>query len=178
MESRERDRSKMNRALRDLLLESSEDALREALTDSGEDFDALAARGKAAAERALSETSNFAGIEDLHRGLGALVQMLRRRDHLSVDELAQRARVDVAELRRIELDPSYDPNPRTIFQLARHFKLPERILLVLSGAVQVDGEVREEAVRFAASSEGISGLDKERSKLLSHFVKFLREHTD
>lgn len=178
MEPKEQDRTKMNRALRDLLLEAPEDELREVLADSGEDFDALAARGKAAAQRALSQTPDVAGVEDLHRGLGALVQMLRRRDHLSVDELAQRARVDAAELRRIELDPSYDPNPRTIFQLEQHFKLTERSLVVLSGAVQVDDDVREEAVRFAASSEDISGLTKEQRKLLSHFVKFLREHTD
>lgn len=178
MEPKEQDPTKMNRALRDLLLEASEDELRDALADGGEDFDALAARGKAAARRALSHTHNVAGIEDLHRGLGALVQMLRRRDRLSVDELARKARVDAAELRRIELDPMFDPNPRTIFQLERHFKLPERSLVVLSGAVQVDEDVREEAVRFAASSDDISGLSKEQRKLLNHFVKFLREHTD
>lgn len=44
----------MNQALRDLILEASEDELREALADRSEDFDALAARGKAAAQRALS----------------------------------------------------------------------------------------------------------------------------
>ena len=178
MDPKEQDRTKMNRALRDLLLEASEDELREALADSGEDFDALAARGKAAAQRALSATTDVAGVEDLHRGLGALLQMLRRREHLSIDELAQKARVDAAELRRIELDPAFDPNPRTIFQLERHFNLRERSLVVLSGAVHVDAGVREEAVRFAANSEDISGLTKEERKLLNHFVKFLREHTD
>ena len=178
MEPKEQDRTKMNRALRELLLEASEDELRKALADTGEDLDALAARGKAAAQRALSETSDGAGVEDLHRGLGALLQMLRRREHLSIDELAQKARVAASELRRIELDPAFDPNPRTIFQIAQYFKLPERSLVVLSGAVIVDDDVREEAVRFAASSEDISGLTKEQRKLLNHFVKFLREHTD
>ena len=104
--------------------------------------------------------------------------MLRRRERLSIDELAQNARVDASELRRIELDPVFDPNPRTIFQLAQYFKLPERSLVVLSGAVRVDDNVREEAVRFAASSDHISGLTREQRKHLNQFVKFLRELTD
>lgn len=178
MESKEQDRIKMNRALRDILLEASEDELREALAGTGEDIDALAARGEAVVQRALSEVRDAAGVEDLHRGLGALVQMLRRRDRLSVDELAHNARVAASELRRIELDPAFDPNPRTIFQLEQYFKLADRSLVVLSGAVQVDDDVREEAVRFAASSEHISGLTKEERKHLHQFVKFLTKHTD
>ena len=178
MESNKQKRTKMNRALRDILLESSEDELREAFADTGEDLDALAVRGKAAAQLALSEARDAAGVEDLHRSLGVLLQMLRRRKRLSVHELAQNARVSASELRCIELDPSFEPNPRTIFQLEQYFKLPERILVVLSGAVHVNDDVREEAVRFAASSEDISGLTNEQRKHLNHFVKFLRKHTD
>ena len=168
----------MNRLLRIILLEASEDELQDAFADTGEDLDALTVRGKAAAQRALAEAPDPAGIEDLHRGLGALLQMLRRRERLSIDELAQNARVDASELRRIELDPAFDPNPRTIFQLEQYFKLPERSLVVLSGAVRVDDNVREEAVRFAASSDQISGLTREQRKHLNQFVKFLRELTD
>ena len=40
-------RIKMHRALRDILLEATEDELREAFAGTGEDLDALAARGKA-----------------------------------------------------------------------------------------------------------------------------------
>jgi hypothetical protein len=43
------------RALRDILLDSSEGELRQALADSGQDFDLLAARGRAAARRALAK---------------------------------------------------------------------------------------------------------------------------
>ena len=173
-----KDLTKMNRALRDILLEASEDELREAFADTGEDLDSLAARGKEAAQRALSETRDGAGVEDLHRGLSALLQMLRRREQLSIDVLAQNAHVDASELRCIEHDPAFDPNPRTIFQLEQYFKLPERSLVVLTGAVQVDDDVREEAVRFAASSEHISDLTRAQRKQLNLFVKFLRKHTD
>ena len=178
MSAHEQDRTKINRALRDILLEASEDEIREAFSDTEEDLEALAARGKAAAQHALSKAYNAAGVQDLHRGLGALLQMLRRREGLSIEELAQNARVAVSELRHIELDPAFDPNLRTIFQLEQYFKLPDRSLVFLSGAVRVDDNVREEAVRFAAHSERISGLTKGQRKHLNQFVKFLRELTD
>ena len=92
MESKEQVRIKMNRALRRFLLEASEDELRDALADTGENLDALATRGKAVVQRALSEVHDATGVEDLHRGLGVLVSLLRRREQLSVDEAcAQRA---------------------------------------------------------------------------------------
>lgn len=179
IESKSRDRIALNRALRDIFLEASEDELREAFAGTGENLDALADRGEAVVRRALSEVRDDANaVEELHRGLGALVQMLRRHGRISIDELARAAQVDVSELRRIELDPAFDPNPRTIFQLERYFDLPERSLVVLSGAVHVDDDVREEAVRFAASSEHVSELTKDERKLLNQFVKFLREHSD
>lgn len=178
MEPNEHDQTKMNRALRDILLEASEQELREALVGAGEDFDSLAAQGRAIARRALANADDTSDLQDLHRGLGVLIQMLRRLERVSADQLASEARIDLAELRRIELDPTFDPNPRTIFQLEQYFNLPPRILVVLSGAVRVENEVREEAVRFAASSQNISELTGAERKLLNRFVKFLREHTD
>lgn len=179
MNPNEPDRIKVNRALRDILLEASEDELREVFVATGEDLDSLAARGRDAVLRALADTRDATEVQDLHRSFGALLQMLRRREQISVDELSRKARIDAAELRRIDLDPKFVPNPRTIFQLEQYFKLPPRSLVVLSGAVYVDNDVREEAVRFAAaSSQNISGLTREERKLLNRFVKFLREHTD
>lgn len=174
----ERANDKMKRAMRDFLLEASETDLREALTESGEDFDQLAARGLAAAHRALGAHDDAHQVRDLHRGLGALIRLLRRHSHLSIDELANNARIDASELRRIESDPDFDPNPRTIIQLEQYFKLPARSLVILSGAVRVAHDLQNEAIRFAASSEDISQLTREERKLLNRFVKFLREHTD
>ena len=53
-----------------------------------------------------------------------------------------------------------------------------RSLVILSGAMHVDNNIREEAVRFAANSEDIQELTNEERKLLNHFVKFLSKHTD
>lgn len=178
MKPNKNDRTKMNQVIRDMLLEASEVDLREALAGAPEEFASLAARGRAAAQRALANAGDTADVQDLHRGLGALIQMLRRRDRVSVEELATQARVDVGELRRLELDASFEPNPRTIYQIEQHFRLPARSLVILSGAVRVDSDVRAEAVRFAANSERIAELSREERKLLNRFVKFLCEHTD
>ena len=166
---------KMNRALRDILLEASEDELRDAFADTGEDLDALA--NKAAAQRPLRDTRCRQGRRPAPRP-GVLLQMLRRRERLSIDELAQNARVYASELRRIELDPVFDPNPRTIFQLAQYFKLPRGALSFSRVPCESTTTFREEAVRFAASSDHISGLTREQRKHLNQFVKFLRELTD
>ena len=178
MQPKDQDRIAMHRGLRSILTEASDDELREAFAGTGGDLDALATRGRAAADRAIAEATAIAGVQDLHRGLGALVQMLRRNRGLSVDELAEKARVDASELRGIESEPTFDPNPRTIFQLEKYFNLREKSLVILSGAVRVDDDVREEAVHFAASSGDIHGLTKEERKLLNQFVGFLRKHTD
>ncbi len=142
------------------------------------DFDALAQHGRTLLQKALDKVEQPGIVQDLHRGLGSLVAMLRRRERLTPEALAAQARIDAVELCRIESDPTCDPNPRTIFQLEQFFKLPARSLVALSGAVRVDDAVRSEAVRFAASSQSMSALTREESKVLNKFVKFLSEHTD
>ena len=91
MEQHEHDRTKkarsMSRALRDLLLEASEDELREALVDAGEDFDTLAEEGRADVERALANAADRESqVHELHQGLATLVHMLRRRERLTREE--------------------------------------------------------------------------------------------
>jgi hypothetical protein len=112
MDPKELDTTKMQAALRDLLLEASEDELREALDGADASLEELAHQGRAAAQAALASRNEDSGLEDLHRGLGALVQMLRRDHQLTIEQLARLARVDPSELRRIELDPGFDASPR------------------------------------------------------------------
>lgn len=115
----------------------------------------------------------------LHEALSALVQLLRKRDNLSEEELANRARIDVTEIRRIECDRSYIPAPRTIYQLEQTFKLPRRTLVKLSGLTKVHSkEFTEEAVRFAAHSKAIQKISRDERRLLNEFVKFLSSYTD
>lgn len=172
------DRRDIHRAVRTLIQDSSEAELREALAGSSETFEDLAAGGRAIVARALAGSATPTDAADVHGGLGALVRLLRRRDGLSEAELASRAAIDIAELRALESDPRCEPNPRTIFQLEHYFKLRPRTLVLLSGAVRLDSTVREEVLRFAASSRGMAKLSRHEVKLLNRFVKFLGDHTD
>ena len=178
MNSKNKENDKLSRALRELILDASEEELLDALDNSHEALDALAEISKTSAHRALADTNDPNALQDLHRGLGALIRLFRRRDSLTIDELAKRAHVSADELHNIETDPSFEANPRTIYQLERHFRLTPRSLVLLSGIVSVDGHMREEAVKFAAKSESITTLNREEQKLLNEFVKLLREHSD
>lgn len=181
MAPRDQARTKMADALREILLETPEGELRDLVAESGQDFADLVARGRAAVQRALTKsTEEAAQVEELHRGLGPLVLMLRRREQLSSEKLAQQARIDPAELRRIEVDTHFTPSPRTIANLEDFFKLKPRSLAILAGSVRVQrgAELRAEVQRFAAMSSGMSKLSKEEKRLLAKFVTLLSDYTE
>ena len=176
---RQSQRAKVEEGLRKVILEATEDELNDALQRAGFDPDSLAARGRAAAQRALAAVGEGTSeVMDLHKGLGALVRLLRGRDNLSIPELAEKGRIDPNELEGIEMYPEFEPNPRTIVQLEKVFKLKSRTLILLSGAIKVDDDVRDEAVRFAANSENYSELDREKKRMVNTFVRFLRDHAN
>ncbi len=172
-------------AFRDFILEASAQDLDDALRAEGDDPDYLLARGRAVIMETLSsegprqeEPEGRVSEEEriLHMGLSSLVQLLRRRDGLSEEELADRARVEVEEVRRMEFDPNYTPSPRTVYQLEEYFRLPARSLVLLSGAVsRQPAEFKEQVLRFAANSRTIGKLNREERRLLNEFVHFLAD---
>lgn len=178
----------LSQALRDIILDADSSSLRGIISELGIDPRNIAEMGRMAAARALQLTASNAKTDSsadstdwtkLHDALGALIQLLRKRDNLSEEELANRARVDVSEIRRIECDRSYIPAPRTIYQLEQTFKLPKRTLVKLSGLTKSHSkEFTEEAIRFAAHSKAIQKITRHERKLLNEFVKFLSSHTD
>lgn len=181
MSRRDQDRTKMSETLREMLLETPETELRELIAESRHNFNELAARGRAAAQRALTHSpEETLRVEDLHRGLGALITMLRRREQLSPERLALQARIDPLELRQIELDAHFMPSPRTIANLEDFFKLKARSLAILAGAIRVHrvDELRAKVQRFAAMSSGMAKLSKEEKQLLAEFVKMLSDYTE
>jgi len=106
--------------------------------------------------------------------LGPLVHLTRRKHSLSIEKLAEEARVDLAEVISIERDPSFRPEPRTVFQIADVLKLPAKSLLQLSGNTAVKDEAfRDAAVRFAARSASVERLTSEERKILEEYVAFL-----
>jgi transcriptional regulator with XRE-family HTH domain len=179
----------LSRALREVVLEADSSSLRDTLVELEINPADLAEKGRTAAAKALQlstlnakpEPLNVATPDtaQLHDGLSALLQLLRRKDNLTEEELADRARVDVSEIRRIECDRSYIPSPRTVYQLEHTFKLPRRTLVKLSGLTELHSkEFTEEVLRFAAHSKAIQKITRHERKLLNEFVKFLSSYTD
>jgi transcriptional regulator with XRE-family HTH domain len=169
-------------AAHDILLEADPASLRTTLTDIGVDAQELIRRGRVTVERAINsveDAKNIGSTGDEHQGLQILLRLLRRRDNLSEEQLAERARVDVAEIRRIEYDPTYAPLPRTIYQLEQVFQLPKRSLVKLAGVTREQSpQFADEVLRFAANAKTMEKLTREETKILNAFVRFLSSNVD
>ncbi len=109
-------------------------------------------------------------------GFGILINLWRRKKGLRIDVLADKARIEVAELIEIEKNLNYVPEPRTVYQLAKTLDLPSERMLELSGnLIMRDSSLGKEAVRFAAKAESVEKLSKDEQRALEEFVKFLSE---
>lgn len=105
-----------------------------------------------------------------------LIELRRRERRLSVEQLAQRADIDLGEVVSLERGDACKPEPRTVYKLAAVLALPEDTLMQLSGLTEPkDSRFAEEAIRFAARSEPINKLSREEHDALEEFVKFLSE---
>lgn len=103
------------------------------------------------------------------------VQLLRRRQNLTVQELAKRSDIDPEELATMERNAAYRPSPRTLHKLSLFYQIPERQMLALAGAIKdVPEDLRQQASRFAAQSETFAKLTEEEKRALDEFVKVLR----
>ena len=110
----------------------------------------------------------------IKHAFGMLIRGLRKSQKLSIESLAKSASINESELRLIECDPHINAKPRTIYQLANYFNIDKKKLMLLSGNTQsCDEEVEEEALRFAAKSDGVSSLNNEEQKILNEYVKLL-----
>jgi len=108
--------------------------------------------------------------------LGKLIRLLRRRDGLTLEALAQQAEVELAELVRIEQEEGYKPRPRTVVQLARTFAVPEEDLAKIAGLrIAEDPGFRAATLRFAAHSEELTKLSKIEREALNEYLDFLTQ---
>lgn len=115
-------------------------------------------------------------LDDSRIAFGRFVNMMRRQRGLTIEELADVARVDVSDLLLIEDGASHLPGPRTVYQLARTFEVPQARLMQLAGLTAAnDAGLAEEAVRFAARSEAVHKLSPEESVALSAFIAVLSQ---
>lgn len=170
------------RTMREMLMEAPGEELAELAREADLDVTKLTKASRemtslALRERKLINTKADSSIL-LHKGLNSLLVMLRRRDGLDEDELALKAGIDEAEIRRIEYDSEYMPSPRTIYKLEQAFALPGGVLAKLSGAIKHQSPALEERVlEFAANAKSIGKLTKAERELLNAFVKFLTDRT-
>lgn len=106
---------------------------------------------------------------------GSLIEYMRRKRGFSMERLAKKAEVDLAEVVSIERDAHFRPEPRTVYQLAQMFNLPNKALLQLSGNATIrDSAIHEHALRFAARSGGsVQSLSREEKLALEEFIAFL-----
>jgi transcriptional regulator with XRE-family HTH domain len=115
-------------------------------------------------------------VETTKTAFVRLLQLARRERKLSLEKLAERADVDLAELLKIESDEAFTPGLRTVHQLASALDLPAKKLMVLAGLLQVkDPHLQQASVRFAARSEPIGNVSPEEHAALEEYVKFLNE---
>lgn len=115
---------------------------------------------------------------ELNVAFGRFVRLMRRQQHLSLEKLAEDARVEITELVEIEEDVRHQPDARTVYQLAQHFGVPTRNLMQLAGLSQPkDDRLTEEAIRFAARSEPIEDLNAAEKAALEAFVSVLNDRS-
>ncbi|MBK8908913.1 MAG: helix-turn-helix transcriptional regulator [Rhodospirillales bacterium] len=117
--------------------------------------------------------------EEAQIAFGRFVRLMRRKKELSVEELAATADVDLGELVSIEDDAHHKPEPRTVYQLARAFDVPNTKLSQLAGlAIAKDVRFKQEAMRFAARSEPIEKLTPEENAALESFIMVLSDKSE
>jgi transcriptional regulator with XRE-family HTH domain len=117
-------------------------------------------------------------VVQMRVALGVLVGQLRRRDGLTMAELAERAQVSEDELRQVEHDPHYTARPRLIFQLSKYFGVALASLSQMSGTTRaVERKLYNDAVQYAARSDDVSVLTPEQLEVLNAFVAMLNERS-
>jgi len=107
---------------------------------------------------------------------GELIKKLRLESGLSLDQFVKKTGIDKEEALAIERDISYKLAPLTLYKIANLYKIPQRTLAILAGAIKpVNDSILEHASKFAAQSESFSKLEPDERRILDEFVKFLRE---
>ena len=114
--------------------------------------------------------------ERLNFVFGRLVNLMRRRRGVTLEQLAEDADVPVTELVEIESDTRFRPALRTTYQLANYFNMPPSGFMQVAGlTARKNARLSDEAVRFAASAEPTADLTPEEITALEAFVAVLSE---
>lgn len=162
-------------SFRDVILDSTEPQIDSTLRENEESIKKIVTEGRQAIKEAFNRYNKESNSnQESHQGMITLINLLMRKHKLTEKELSEKAKISEEEIRKIEFDPFFTPNPRTIYQLAIYFRLPQKSFAKLSGVIQNSSdEFKEGVLRFAAKSKMIGKLNKEEKKLLNEFIRFL-----
>ncbi len=104
-----------------------------------------------------------------------IVRGLRKGKGLGIDKFAKKSGIERADVIAMERDADYLPSPMILYQISKFYKISQRKLAVLAGAIkEMPHRLEAEVSRFAAQSESFSKLTDEERHTLDEFVKFLR----
>jgi len=124
-------------------------------------------------------TSKDKDAETMRFVFREVVRGLRREKGLKIDQLAKKSGIGCNDVIAMERDSGYRPTPLILHKLSKFYKVSQRKLAVLAGAIKdITPGMRAEASRFAAQSDSFSGLTDEERHTLDEFVKFLRAKDD
>lgn len=125
------------------------------------------------ASSALAKTSDG---EPLDPSFGEFVHLLRRREHLSVDQFAETVDIELSDAQAIEEDPFYRVDFRTVWAISRRFDLPQGKLNEMAGVVVAnDVEPFIDQRRYAARSELRTALSTDEIALLDILVSVIED---
>lgn len=123
--------------------------------------------------------SSIASIDTSLITFGKLVALMRRKNHWTIDNLADRAEATREELMAIETDPNNVPELCTVVGLEAAFKLPPKSLLRKSGlATPSISRLREDSMRYAACSEFTESLSSDEEQILQAVLKTIVERSE
>ncbi len=117
-------------------------------------------------------------LQTVRAAFREVLRKLRIAHGFTVQDVARRLEISESEALSLEQDESYRASPLLLHRISKLYKIPQRRLAILCGAVRdVPERVREQASRFAAMSDSFTKLTPEERKDLDSFVKFLRSET-
>jgi len=106
---------------------------------------------------------------------GRFVNVARRGRRLSIEDLADRAKLEVAELLNIEENPHYEPDLHAVWSLSKVFGVPQSRLMELAGlATAKESHWLDAVVRHAARSMPIEDLTPEEQHFHDSVVAALK----
>jgi len=113
--------------------------------------------------------------DETRLAFGRFVNVVRRGRRLSIEDLADRTKLEVAELLNIEGNPHHEPDLHAVWSLSKVFGVPQSQLMELAGlATAKESHWLDEVVRHAARSTPIEDLTPEEQHFHDAVVAALK----